>query len=133
MNLEMEMTWDDIHFWAIQNRENNHFVGFIGLGNDMHLAASAYNLGYWIRKSDRRNGISMLAVDSVFNWLSERGVPALVEVTVHPHNSAGLATAKRICERWSGLTIDGYIGVEIKGRTVPHLLSLVQLPRSDAT
>ena len=130
-NLELELTWDEIHFWAIQGKKDNAFHGFIGLGNDMHLAASAYNIGYWVRKRSRGKGISLNAVDEIIKWLRQRKEQSLIELTVHPHNVAGLATAKRVCQKWNGLAIEGYIGVEIKGRTVPHLLNLIQLRRSD--
>ena len=55
IDLELHRNGDDVHFWAIHMTEDNKFVGMIGLGDELQLAASAYNLGYWVKKSYRKN------------------------------------------------------------------------------
>ncbi len=129
--LEMQKENKAIHFWVIHSTLDNSFVGLIGLGDELQLAASAYNLGYWVRTSWRKQGIANRCVDAIFAWLSENTVQSLVEITVHPHNEAGLAACKSIVERWGGMAIEGYVGIECNGRTVPHVLHLVQLGRGD--
>ena len=68
---------------------------------------------------------------TIFTWLKNRTSQALIEITVHPHNESGLATCRSICERWGGLAISDYVAIEIGGRTIPHILHLVQLDRGD--
>ncbi len=131
IDLEIQRDGDSIHFWAIHSLEDNSFVGIIGLGDELQLAASAYNLGYWVRKNWRRKGIAKSCVDAIFTWQKERTEQSLIEITVHPHNEAGLAVCKSICEKWNGLAIEGFVPIEIDERTIPHVLHLVQLNRGD--
>ena len=56
---------------------------------------------------------------------------AFFEISVHPHNEAGLATCKSICQEWNGLAIEGFVPIEIDDRTIPHVLHLIQLNRGD--
>ena len=131
IDLEIQRNGDSIHFWAIHSLADNSFVGIIGLGDELQLAASAYNLGYWVRKNWRRKGIAQSCVDAIFTWQKERTEQSLIEITVHPHNEAGLAACKSICEKWKGLAIEGFVPIEIDERTIPHVLHLVQLNRGD--
>ncbi|RJU86222.1 MAG: N-acetyltransferase [Candidatus Poseidoniales archaeon] len=131
IDLEMHKEQDTIHFWAIHSLDDNSFVGLIGLGDELQLAASAYNLGYWVKKNWRRQGIARSCVDAIFSWQSNRTEQSLIEITVHPHNEAGLSACKSICEKWKGLAIEGFVPIEIGNRTIPHVLHLVQLNRGD--
>ena len=131
IDLEMHRNGDSIHFWAIHSMEDNSFVGMIGFGDELQLAASAYNLGYWVRKNWRKKGIARACVDAIFKWQSHRTEQSLIEITVHPHNEAGLATCKSICQEWNGLAIEGFVPIEIDARTIPHVLHLIQLNRGD--
>ena len=127
-DLEHLSNVDRVHFWSIHNQENT-FIGLIGLGDEMQLVHSHYNLGYWVRKEFRNQGIASNAVDAVLFWLESRGHVFRVEITVHPRNTAGLVTAERICQRWNGQAIDEFIGIELNGQTVPHRIHIVDLPR----
>ena len=131
IDLELHKSGDSIHFWAIHSCENNSFVGMIGFGDELQLAASAYNLGYWVRKAWREQGIASSCVDAIFSWQRDRTQNSLIEITVHPHNTAGLAVCKSICKKWRGLAVEGYIPIEIDGRTIPHILHLIQLERGE--
>ena len=131
IDLEQRRNGDSIHFWAIHSVEDNAFVGMAGLGDELQLAASAYNLGYWVRKGWRKKGIARACVDTIFTWQSQRTEQSLIEITVHPHNEAGLAACKSICQKWNGLAIEGFVPIEIDDRTIPHVLHLVQLNRGD--
>jgi hypothetical protein len=71
--------------------------------------------------------VASRCVDTIFAWLTERGEATLVEIAVHPHNVAGLATASAICIRWNGERLEEFIGIEFNERTVPHHLHLVDL------
>ena len=86
--LENERDEDRLHFWAIHQGKGSKFVGMIGLGDELQLAASAYNLGYWVRSFLRRQNIANRAVDAVFDWVRDKQDQALIEITVHPHNKA---------------------------------------------
>ena len=131
IDLEMHRNGDAIHFWAIHSLDGNTFVGMIGLGDELQLAASAYNLGYWVRRDWRRKGIAAACVDAIFEWQSQRTEQSLIEITVHPHNEAGLSACKAICTKWKGLAVEGYVPIEIDERTIPHVLHLVQLNRGE--
>ena len=131
IDLEMHRNGDKIHFWAIHSTNDNSFIGMIGLGDELQLAASAYNLGYWVRKKWRGMGIASACVDAIFTWQRDRTEQSLIEITVHPHNEAGQAASKSICKKWNGLAVEGYVAIEIDGRTIPHILHLVQLDRGD--
>ena len=74
IDLELHRNGDKIHFWAIHSNEDNSFVGMIGFGDELQLAASAYNLGYWVRKSWRKKGIATSCVDAIFTWQKDRTV-----------------------------------------------------------
>ena len=75
----------------------------------------------------RRQSIASTCVDTLFSWLNGRTTTTTVEIAVHPHNEAGLATAGAICERWNGERLPEFIGIEFNERTVPHHLHLVDL------
>ena len=105
IDLEQRRNGDSIHFWAIHSIEDNAFVGMAGLGDELQLAASAYNLGYWVKKNWRRQGIARSCIDAIFSWQSDRTEQSLIEITVHPHNEAGLSACKSICQRWQGLLL----------------------------
>jgi RimJ/RimL family protein N-acetyltransferase len=127
-DLEHLSNADRVHFWSIHDGSNS-FIGLIGLGDEMQLLQSHYNLGYWVRKGFRQKGIASTAVDSVLGWLDSRGETYRIEITVHPRNTAGLITAERICNRWEGQIIEEFIGIELNGKTVPHRIHVIDLPR----
>ena len=132
-DVESQAGADRLHFWWVCDHESNAFVGLIGLGDELQLVGSSYNLGYWVRPRFQRQGIAMLAANKIFTWLEQRAKEEdafhRIEITVHPHNTAGLATATRICEGWQGEIIEEFIGIVIGERTVPHRLHIIDLPR----
>ena len=133
-DVESQAGADRLHVWWICKPEGNTFVGLVGLGDELQLIGSSYNLGYWVRPSYQRKGIAIMAANRIFTWLDDRARNEeqhhRIEITVHPHNVAGLATATRICQAWQGETVEEFIGIEIGERTVPHRLHIVDLPRS---
>lgn len=124
---------DQLHFWSIHQTETKKFIGLLGLGDELQSLHAKYNLGYWVRKDHQKKGIATLCVDAVFNWLKHRGGDVVVEIAVHPHNEAGLATASAICNRWNGERLEQFIGIEFNERTVPHHLHLVDIGRGEAS
>ncbi|MDP6639442.1 MAG: GNAT family N-acetyltransferase [Candidatus Poseidoniaceae archaeon] len=124
--LEVHSKSGRIHFWSIH--EGEEFVGLVGIGDELQIDESQWNLGYWVRSSARRRGIARRSVDAVFTWVSAQSQPAQVEITVHPQNTAGLATCRSICTRWGGKRVEpDFWPIEIGGRTVPHAMWLVEL------
>lgn len=123
---------DQLHFWSIHQAETKKFIGLLGLGDELQSLHAKYNLGYWVRKDHQKQGIATLCVDTVFDWLKHRGDGVVVEIAVHPHNEAGLATASAICNRWNGERLEQFIGIEFNERTVPHHLHLVDIGRGEA-
>jgi len=130
-DIELKFDDDSIHFWAIFSQDEE-FVGMVGLGDELQLDRSNYNLGYWVRKSFRRKGIARAAVQRIFEWLESRERSTFVEIAVHPRNAAGVATAETICIAWQGDRISEYFGIDVRGRTVPHYLFVVHLPRGES-
>ena len=112
---------------SIHTAENGAFVGLVGLGDELQSLHSDFNLGYWVRQAHRRRHIASRCVDVIFTWLAKRTDPTTVEIAVHPHNVAGLATASAICSQWNGERLDDFIGIEFNERTVPHHLHLVDI------
>ena len=97
-DLEHLSNADRVHFWSIHDQENT-FIGLIGLGDEMQLVLSHYNLGYWVRKGFRNRRIASNAVDAVLHWLESRDSVFRIEITVHPRYATSLSTAARICHR----------------------------------
>ena len=118
---------DRLHFWSVHLKSGGEFVGLVGLGDELQSLQADFNLGYWVRREHRRQKIATRCVDAIFDWLSKRQRTTTVEIAVHAHNDAGLATAGAICERWRGERLPEFIGIEFNERTVPHHLHLVNL------
>ena len=135
-DVENQSDVDRLHFWWIRSEEKGSFVGLIGLGDELQLLQSSYNLGYWVRSSYQRQGIALEATRTILEWLENKARANQefhrIEITVHPHNEAGLATANRICEEWGGELMEQFIGIAIGQRTVPHRLHILDLPRGEA-
>jgi RimJ/RimL family protein N-acetyltransferase len=128
-DIESASDADRLHYWSIHDK-NGNFAGMVGVGDELQFANSHYNLGYWVKPSFRNQGIAIQSVNSILSWLESRGGPYRIEVAVHPHNKAGLATAEKICLNWNGQTLEEFVGVELFGRTIPHKVYLIDLPRN---
>jgi len=126
-DVEMQSLTDQIHFWSIQHRTTNEFAGLVGLGDELQSPTSNFSLGYWVRPQFRQQRLALRSASAIFDWLSTRTHPVVVEIVVHPHNSAGLATASRIVSTWGGERLDQFIGIEFNGRTVPHHIYIINL------
>ena len=128
-DVESQSESDEIHFWTIMDSSSNDFIGLVGLGDELQLLHSNYNLGYWVRTPHRRQGVTIRCVNSILQWLSTREQFFRIEITVHPHNKAGLATASSICQTWDGEAVEEFIGIEIGNRTVPHRIHIIDINR----
>lgn len=126
-DIQAQAGTDRLHFWSIHLAATREFVGLVGLGDELQSLHSDFNLGYWVRRQFRQQRIASRCVDAIFAWLEQRTATTTVEIAVHPHNTAGLATASAICERWNGERLEEFIGIEFNERTVPHHLHLVDL------
>ncbi|MGB0516855.1 MAG: GNAT family N-acetyltransferase [Poseidonia sp.] len=126
-DIEAQSGTDLLHFWSIHDVHSETFVGLVGLGDELQSLHADFNLGYWVCRAYRRQSIASACVDTIFSWLNQRANTTTVEIAVHPHNEAGLATASAICERWNGERLAEFIGIEFNERTVPHHLHLVDL------
>ncbi len=128
-DVEAQENLDEIHFWSIIDEQTRDFIGLIGLGDELQLLHSNYNLGYWVRSKYRRQGITIRCVNTILQWLSSRDKFFRIEITVHPHNDAGLATAASVCRGWDGEVVEEFIGIEIGNRTVPHRIHIIDINR----
>ena len=128
-DVEAQENLDEIHFWSIIDEQTRDFIGLIGLGDELQLLHSNYNLGYWVRSKYRRQGITIRCVNTILQWLSSRNKFFRIEITVHPHNDAGLATAASVCQGWDGEVVEEFIGIEIGNRTVPHRIHIIDINR----
>ena len=128
-DVESQTKSDQIHFWTIVDSLSNDFIGLVGLGDELQLLHSNYNLGYWVRTPHRRQGVTIRCVNMILQWLVSRKKFFRIEITVHPHNKAGLATASSICQTWDGEAVEEFIGIEIGNRTVPHRIHIIDINR----
>jgi len=126
-DVESQTFADQLHFWSIMVGEKKEFAGLIGLGDELQLLHSNYNLGYWVRLGFRRQNMANKCVDEILSWLKSRNEFFRIEITVHPHNEAGLATAQSICKKWNGELVEEFIGIEIGSRTVPHRIHIIDI------
>ena len=126
-DVESQSDKDQLHFWSILVGPKKEFAGLIGLGDELQLLHSNYNLGYWVRLGFRRQNIANRCVDEILSWLKSRNEFFRIEITVHPHNEAGLATAQSICKKWQGELVEEFIGIEIGNRTVPHRIHIIDI------
>ena len=126
-DVESQSDKDQLHFWSILVGSKKEFAGLIGLGDELQLLHSNYNLGYWVRLGFRRQNIVNRCVDEILSWLKSRNEFFRIEITVHPHNEAGLATAQSICKKWQGELVEEFIGIEIGNRTVPHRIHIIDI------
>ena len=95
-DVESQSDKDELHFWSITIGPKKEFAGLIGLGDELQLLHSNYNLGYWVRTGFRRQNIAIRCVNEILSWLKSRNEFFRIEITVHPHNEAGLAIAQSI-------------------------------------
>ncbi|RJU83957.1 MAG: N-acetyltransferase [Candidatus Poseidoniales archaeon] len=128
-DVESQSDKDELHFWSIITGPKKEFVGLIGLGDELQLLHSNYNLGYWVRTGFRRQNIAIRCVNEILSWLKSRDEFFRIEITVHPHNEAGLATAQSICKKWQGELVEEFIGIEIGNRTVPHRIHIIDIKK----
>lgn len=126
-DIESQRGTDKLHFWSVHTCQDDAFVGLVGLGDELQSRHANFNLGYWVRGQHRHQRVASRCVDAIFGWLAQRAVATTVEIVVHPHNEAGLATAAAICSRWEGEQLPEFIGIEFNERTVPHHLHLVDV------
>ena len=127
--LEIHSNSGRIHFWSIHEKTaEDCFVGMVGLGDELVLNETDWNLGYWVVPKYRRKGIAIRAVNEVFAWLESKGEELLIEITVHPHNQAGLSTSNSICKEWGGMPVSQELHpVDIENRTVMHHVHIIPL------
>ena len=106
------------HHWVLVEPEMGFILGIIGfdvirfrtlerrrLSRGIH-----WNLGYWIAPSHRRRGLASEAIDIMINIAKESGVD-VVQLSVNPHNIAGLITIRSAVKRHGGI-VSGF-GVEM--------------------
>ena len=129
--LEIHSNTGSIHFWSIHEKDDDEcFVGMVGLGDELVLDDTDWNLGYWVKPEYRRKGVARRAVSEIFEWLESKQEQLLIEITVHPHNKAGLKTSQAICEKWGGMVVEPDLHpIEINNRTVLHHVHVIPLPR----
>ncbi len=65
-DVESQSDGDQLHFWSIILGPKKEFAGLIGLGDELQLLHSNYNLGYWVRLGFRRQNIAIRCVNEIF-------------------------------------------------------------------
>ena len=73
---------------------SDRLIGLIGFDKVTRSKKSDWNLGYWVRSLDQRQGIARRSIDAVLKWIGE-GSRVVIEVKVDPNNKAGLTTVNR--------------------------------------
>ncbi|MGL4997168.1 MAG: GNAT family N-acetyltransferase [Deefgea sp.] len=81
--------------FGIFSTENLELIGGIGLNEIIRYNRSSANLGYWIRESRQRQGISTQAIQMISQFgFQELGL-LRIEIVVIDHNLASNAAAKK--------------------------------------
>ena len=81
--------------FGIFSTENSELIGGIGLNEIIRYNRSSANLGYWIRESRQRQGISTQAIQMMSQFgFQELGL-LRIEIVVIDHNLASNAAAKK--------------------------------------
>lgn len=100
----------DHQAFAIVDREGGELLGSIGL---VDLAGSVGEIGYWIKREARGNGVATRALVLLSRWAASEGGLARVQLTTEPANVA----SQRVAEK-AGFSREGVLRswIEIKGR-----------------
>ncbi len=122
------------HHWVIADRSDGTLLGLAAFDRYTRLASAHWNLGYWVRRSAQRRGIATRTADRALEWISTtQGQPTSVEITVNPENDAGMATCRKLVEKWGGVRrteVDGE--VKVAGEKRHHITFLIpRLPLQD--
>ena len=60
-----------LHHWIMVDPRSNRLTGLIGFDRVTRSKESDWNLGYWVRSLDQRQGIARRSIDAVLKWIGE--------------------------------------------------------------
>mgnify|MGYP005713556051 FL=1 len=58
-----------LHHWIMVDPRSNRLTGLIGFDRVTRSKKSDWNLGYWVRSLDQRQGIARRSIDAVLKWI----------------------------------------------------------------
>ena len=60
-----------LHHWVMVDPRSDRLIGLIGFDRVTRSNKSDWNLGYWVRSLDQRQGIARKSIDAVLKWIGE--------------------------------------------------------------
>lgn len=111
----------DIHHWSIVDLDSDSVIGLIGADHMTNTSVGDFNMGYWVRSSHQGKGVARACIDVVLRWLTTCDPQAVIEITVDPHNRAGIATCLSVMRSWrEDERVDNILHLEVRGGMVAH-------------
>ena len=118
-----------LHHWIIEDPRSDRLTGLIGFDRVTRSKKSDWNLGYWVRSLDQRQGIARKSIDAVLKWIGEAS-HTVIEVKVDPNNKAGLTTVRRALRDWGGVRApEGDASITVAGLRTMHHCHLIEVGR----
>ena len=116
-----------LHHWTMEDPRSDRLMGLIGYDRVTRSNKSDWNLGYWVRSLDQRQGIARRSIDAVLKWIGE-GSQTVIEVKVDPNNKAGLTTVRRALRDWGGVRApEGDASITVAGLRTMHHCHLIEV------
>ena len=116
-----------LHHWIMVDPRSDRLIGLIGFDRVTRSKKSDWNLGYWVRSLDQRQGIARRSIDAVLKWIGEVS-QTVIEVKVDPNNKAGLTTVNRALQDWGGVRApEGDASITVAGLRTLHHCHLIKV------
>ena len=116
-----------LHHWIMVDPRSDRLIGLIGFDRVTRSKKSDWNLGYWVRSLDQRQGIARRSIDAVLKWIGEVS-QMVIEVKVDPNNKAGLTTVNRALQDWGGVRApEGDASITVAGLRTLHHCHLIKV------
>lgn len=114
----IESGWTDTHRrFLIIRTEDNRIVGQCSLGQIIRGPLQQAFLGYWMGEPFTRQGYASAAILLVLSYAFRTLLLNRVEANIQPHNTASIATARKL-----GFRLEGFSPkyLEIRGKFTDH-------------
>jgi len=94
---------------AVAAAQTGELLGSISL--DLFAERQAAEIGYWVKREARRQGVALAAARLLIRWAFEEVGVERLEILTYPGNAASQALAEKLGFRREGL-LRGFLAVE---------------------
>ncbi len=94
---------------AVADARNGELLGSVSL--DLFADRQAAEIGYWVKREARRQGVALAAARLVISWAFEEVGVERLEILAYPGNAASQALAEKLGFRREGL-LRGFLAVQ---------------------